>query len=82
VAGRGITAAAIETTIRAAAGPLLADAFAFDVYEGAGVGKGARSIAFRLRFRSPDRTLTDEEVDVVVERILERLHDEHDIRRR
>lgn len=82
VAARGITAAAIEATILAGAGPLLEAAHVFDVYEGPGVAEGSRSIAFRLRFRSPDRTLTDEEVDVVVERILERLRDEHDIRRR
>jgi phenylalanyl-tRNA synthetase beta chain len=82
VADRRVAAAAIEATVRAAAGPLLEDAHVFDVYEGTGVAEGARSVAFRLRFRAPDRTLTDEEVDVVVERILERLRDEHDIRRR
>jgi phenylalanyl-tRNA synthetase beta chain len=34
----------------------------FDVYRGAQVGEGAASLAVRLEFRAPDRTLTDEEV--------------------
>jgi phenylalanyl-tRNA synthetase beta chain len=33
----------------------------FDVYEGDQVGEGRTSLAFRLRFRAPDRTLTVEE---------------------
>jgi phenylalanyl-tRNA synthetase beta chain len=48
----------------------------FDVYRGEQVGPGRRSIAFRVEFRSPERTLTDEEaarlrgriVDVLSER--------------
>jgi phenylalanyl-tRNA synthetase beta chain len=34
----------------------------FDVYRGIGIPEGARSLAYRLRFCSPVRTLTDEEV--------------------
>jgi phenylalanyl-tRNA synthetase beta chain len=34
----------------------------FDVYSGDQVGADERSLAFRLRFQAPDRTLTDEEV--------------------
>ena len=34
----------------------------FDVYRGAGIPEGSRSLAYRLRFCSPERTLTDEEV--------------------
>ena len=33
----------------------------FDVYTGAQVGQGRRSLAFALRFRAPDRTLTEDE---------------------
>jgi phenylalanyl-tRNA synthetase beta subunit len=39
-------------------------------------------VAFRLRFRSPERTLTDEEVERVVDGILTRLGREHDVHRR
>jgi len=41
----------------------------FDVYEGDKIPDGTRSIAYRLRFRSPDRTLTDEGVDSAIKRI-------------
>ena len=34
----------------------------FDLYHGEQVGEGSKSLALRLEFRAPDRTLTDEEV--------------------
>ena len=43
---------------------LLEDVRLFDVYSGEQVGRGRKSLAFTLRFRAPDRTLTDEEVAV------------------
>jgi phenylalanyl-tRNA synthetase beta chain len=82
VAPRSTTAAALEGTIRAAGGPLLVRLVPFDVYEGRGIPEDRRSVAFRLRFRSPERTLTDEEVEPVVAGILERLAREHDVQRR
>ncbi len=48
--------------VREGAGELLAGAEVFDVYEGEQVGEGNRSLALRLEFRAPDRTLTDDEV--------------------
>ena len=48
--------------MREGGGELLAGADVFDVYEGEQVGEGNRSLALRLEFRAPDRTLTDEEV--------------------
>jgi phenylalanyl-tRNA synthetase beta chain len=48
--------------LRAAAGDLLESVTLFDVYRGPGIAEGARSLAYRLRFCAPDRTLTDEEV--------------------
>jgi phenylalanyl-tRNA synthetase beta chain len=77
-----VTAAQIEQTLRAAGGALLEDAVAFDLYRGAGLPVGTRSIAYRLRFRAPDRTLTDADVRTQVGRILKRLKDEHGIERR
>jgi phenylalanyl-tRNA synthetase beta chain len=53
---------AVADALRGAAGELLESVSLFDVYRGAGIGEGARSLAFRLRFCSPERTLTDEEV--------------------
>jgi phenylalanyl-tRNA synthetase beta chain len=45
-----------------AAGDLLEEARLFDVYEGSQVPSGSKSLAFALRFRAPDRTLSSEEV--------------------
>ena len=53
---------AVAEVLRAAAGDLLESVTLFDVYRGAGIDEGARSLAYRLRFCSPERTLTDEEV--------------------
>jgi phenylalanyl-tRNA synthetase beta chain len=46
---------------------LLEDVRLFDVYTGEQVGPGRKSLAYTLRFRAPDRTLTDEEVAVARE---------------
>ena len=53
---------AVADTLRTAAGDLLESVWLFDVYRGTGITDGARSLAYRLRFSSPVRTLTDEEV--------------------
>ena len=45
-------------------GTLLEDVTLFDVYTGAQVGEGRKSLAYTLRFRAPDRTLTAAEVAV------------------
>lgn len=78
----GASAAEVDSTIRAAAGALLEDVFPFDLYEGKGIPEGTRSVAFRLRFRAPDRTLTDAEVDGAVGGVLGALEERHGIRRR
>src|SRR5207253_7000364 len=46
----------VERTIRKAGGLFLESAHAFDLYRGQGMPAGTRSIAYRLRFRSADRT--------------------------
>jgi phenylalanyl-tRNA synthetase beta chain len=51
--------------LRAAGGDLLESVTLFDVYRGPTIPRGARSLAHRLRFCAPDRTLTDEEVGVL-----------------
>ena len=60
-----VPASAVERCLREAAGDLLARLSLFDVFRGAPVGDGSRSLAFTLRFQAVDRTLTDAEmVDV------------------
>lgn len=77
-----VTAAELEATIRAAAGALLEEVFPFDRYEGKGLPEGTRSLAWRLRFRAPERTLTDKEVDASVDAVLKALEERHGVRRR
>jgi phenylalanyl-tRNA synthetase beta chain len=62
VAPEAVAAADVLGLVREAGGELLASARVFDVYAGEQVGEGNRSLAIRLEFRAPDRTLTDEEV--------------------
>jgi phenylalanyl-tRNA synthetase beta chain len=57
-----VPAAEVEATLRRTAGPLLESVRLFDVYTDAErLGAGRRSLAFALRLRAPDRTLTIEE---------------------
>jgi phenylalanyl-tRNA synthetase beta chain len=57
-----VPAARLAEAVRAGAGELLASLRVFDLYRGEQVGEGKKSLALRLEFRAPDRTLTDEEV--------------------
>ena len=61
VVDRSVPAADVEAALRAGAGELLEAIRLFDVYEGPQVGATSKSLAFALRFRAPDRTLTAEE---------------------
>ncbi len=56
-----VAAADVEAALREGAGELLESIRLFDLYTGEQVGEGRKSLAFALRFRAPDRTLTEEE---------------------
>jgi phenylalanyl-tRNA synthetase beta chain len=56
-----VPAGVVERALRSGAGSLLESVTLFDVYTGPQVGEGKKSLAFALRFRAPDRTLTDAE---------------------
>ncbi|WP_125611596.1 phenylalanine--tRNA ligase subunit beta [Specibacter cremeus] len=56
-----IPAGRVLDTLREGAGELLEDVSLFDVYQGAGIPEGHKSLAFGLRFRAADRTLTADE---------------------
>jgi len=71
-----VPAARVLQTIRSAGGALLTGAEVFDVYRGAQVGEGRASLAIRLEFRAPDRTLTDDEVAQRRETIVAALHEQ------
>jgi phenylalanyl-tRNA synthetase beta chain len=61
VVDASVSAADVEAALREGAGGLLESLWLFDVYTGEQAGPGKKSLAFALRFRAPDRTLTEEE---------------------
>jgi phenylalanyl-tRNA synthetase beta chain len=78
----GLPAATIRGTIRSAAPNTLVHVVEFDRYRGAGVPEGRVSLSLRLTFRSPDRTLTDAEVDAAMAAIVAALETKHGAVRR
>ena len=61
---------AIEAVMKKAGGKTVESVKLFDVYRGKQLGEGKKSVAFSVSLRAPDRTLTDEEADKVVKKIL------------
>ena len=71
----GVPSAEVEAGVRARGGALLRGINVFDYYLGKGVPEGYRSLAYRLRFVSLERTLKDDEVDRVVARVVDHLRE-------
>ncbi len=69
--------AALESSVRAAAGPSLRDLTLFDRYVGKGVETGCKSLAMGLILQEESRTLTDREVDQVVAEVIAALRGQH-----
>ena len=78
----GVTAEQVRMSIRRSAGDLLESLEIFDEFRGAGVPDGARSLAWRLTFRHPERTLRDREIQGRTAKILSTLEGELGIRQR
>jgi phenylalanyl-tRNA synthetase beta chain len=70
---KGTAAADVLSVIRKSGGALLEDCSLFDVYE------AKNSLAYRLTFRASDRTLTDDEAEGAVSKILKKLQDSLDV---
>ncbi len=75
-------AAKVEDVIRRNAGELLERLVLFDEFRGAGLPAGTRSVAWRLTFRHPERTLRDKEVSGRREKLLRALEEELGVRQR
>ena len=56
-----VQAADVEAALREGAGDLLEDVRLFDVYVSDAIGAGKKSLAYALKLRAPDRTLTEAE---------------------
>ena len=75
-------AAQVENVMRKNAGELLERLVLFDEFRGAGLPPGMRSVAWRLTFRHPERTLRDKEVSGRREKLLRALEEEIGVRQR
>ena len=78
VVDAGARSGDIKKTITASGGKLLQRVELFDTYIGDKLPEGKKSLAYALEFRSDERTLTDEEVNAAMDKILSALSDKHD----
>ena len=76
VCDEALTVAQAEKTITSAAGKLLRNVRLFDIYRGANLGEGKKSLAFSLELRADDRTLTDADTEPVISKVLAALAQE------
>lgn len=63
----------IEEAIKSASGKLLEDVQLFDVYQGKQIEEGKKSVSYSVKLRSKESTLTDEQADSVMKKILKAL---------
>lgn len=73
---RGISTQAITDVIASTGSDYLASVELFDLYQGAQVPAGKKSMAFAMSYRAKDRTMTDEEVNAIMEQLFTRLKEE------
>jgi phenylalanyl-tRNA synthetase beta chain len=77
-----LPAARVEELIRQTGGKLLSDVQLFDLFRSEALGEGKVSLAYRLTYQAPDRTLTDSEVNQVRNKIIKRLETELQVKLR
>jgi phenylalanyl-tRNA synthetase beta chain len=65
-----LEAGAVAAVLQAAGGALVEEVQLFDLYRGEQLGSGKKSLAFRVRYRDPEATLTDQRVDQVHARVV------------
>ena len=68
-----ILAGEVESMIRENGGKILEDYHLFDVYEGEQLAADEKSLAYSIRFRAKDRTLEDQDVQNVMDKILKKM---------
>lgn len=68
-----VTVASVKKEILGVGSKIIETVNLFDIYKGKSIPDGKKSMAFSIRFRSPDRTLTDNEVDEIHSEIIKRL---------
>ena len=75
VCQESVTVGQAEAVISAAGGKLLRNVKLFDIYRGANIGEGKKSLAFSLELRADDRTLTDTDSESVMSKVLDALQE-------
>jgi phenylalanyl-tRNA synthetase beta chain len=73
IVDRHVAVGEVQQTIKEAGSPLVQSVALFDVYTGDRVDAGKKSLAYSLQYLDPNKTLTDEEVKTVHERVIEQL---------
>jgi phenylalanyl-tRNA synthetase beta chain len=76
IVDENVPGARVQSLIESAGGDLLVGVTLFDLYRGEQIGAGKKSLAYRLTYQAPDRTLTDAEAAKVRAKIVRRLQDE------
>ncbi|MBQ8893610.1 MAG: phenylalanine--tRNA ligase subunit beta [Clostridia bacterium] len=71
VCKKSLTVGSMEKVIREKGGNILESVALFDIYEGKQIAEGMKSVAFSLTFRAADRTLSDEEIDQKVKKMVD-----------
>jgi phenylalanyl-tRNA synthetase beta chain len=69
VVDAGLEASELQAAVKEAAGELLQEMLIFDIYQGKGIETGRKSIAFGLILQDYSRTLTEQDIEVVVTRV-------------
>ena len=73
VVDKDVESSQIAMQIKKAAGSLLLNSEVFDLYTGKGIDEGKKSLAYSLTFGANDRTLTDEEINSILDKIIDKL---------
>ena len=71
-----VTVAQVEDVITGSAGKLLSGVRLFDIYRGTGIPENKKSMAFSLELRADDRTLTENDCESVIQKVLSALEKE------
>ena len=75
ICDEALTVAEAENVITSAGGKLLRNVKLFDIYRGAGIAEGKKSLAFSMELRADDHTLTDADSEAVMQKILAALQE-------
>ena len=82
IVDEALPASRVAEVIRQAGGKTVTSVDLFDVYRGEQIGAGKKSLAYRVTYQAPDRTLTEKELAQTRQRIIRRLEQELDARLR